>query len=46
MRNDVMKVTKESKDLDKVEEENLEELMVITLLFMKRKVKIHKSLEI
>ena len=38
-----MKVTKESKDLDKVEEENLEELMVITLLFMKRKVKIHKS---
>lgn len=43
MRNDVMKVTKESKDLDKVEEENLEELMVITLLFMKRKVKIHKS---
>lgn len=46
MRNDVMKVTKESKDLDKVEEENLKELMVITLLFMKRKVKIHKSLEI
>lgn len=43
MRNDVMKVTKESKDLDKVEEENLEELMVITLLIMKRKVKIHKS---
>ena len=41
-----MKVTKESKDLDKVEEENLKELMVITLLFMKRKVKIHKSLEI
>ena len=41
-----MKVTKESKDLDKVEEENLEELMVITLLIMKRKVKIHKSLEI
>lgn len=38
-----MKVTKESKDLDKVEEENLEELMVITLLVMKRKVKIHKS---
>ena len=43
MRNDVMKVTKESKDLDKVEEENLEELMVITLLIMERKVKIHKS---
>jgi len=42
MRNDVMKITKESKDLDKVEEENLEELMVITLLIMKR-VKIHKS---
>ena len=38
-----MKVTKESKDLDKVEEENLEELMVITLLIMERKVKIHKS---
>lgn len=38
MRNDVIKVTKESKDLDKVEEENREELIVITLLIMKRKV--------
>ena len=41
-----MKVAKEVEDVDVVEEEDLEKVMVKTLLIMKRGVKVHNAQEI
>ncbi len=45
MRTDVMKVVQKAKDVSMVEEGDLEEGMIVTLLMMKREVKIHKPKE-
>ena len=45
MRTDIMKVVQKAEDVSMVEEEDLEEWMIVTLLMMKREVKIHKPKE-
>ena len=45
MRTDIMKVVQKAEDVSMVEEEDLEEGMIVTLLMMKREVKIHKPKE-